>query len=62
MTKRCFRRRVTRVIILLVGVLGMSLRQAFAINEKASLRSVSDTCRRVIGRHARGVLSSDFCL
>uniref|UniRef100_A0A2N9G3V7 Transposase (putative) gypsy type domain-containing protein n=1 Tax=Fagus sylvatica TaxID=28930 RepID=A0A2N9G3V7_FAGSY len=60
MTKRCFRRRVTRVIILLVGVLGMSLRQALAINEKASLRSVSDTCRRVIGRHARGIASSGF--
>uniref|UniRef100_A0A2N9F1I8 Uncharacterized protein n=1 Tax=Fagus sylvatica TaxID=28930 RepID=A0A2N9F1I8_FAGSY len=38
----------------------MSLRQALAINEKASLRSVSDTCRRVIGRHARGIASSGF--
>ena len=31
-----------------------------AINEKASLWSVSDTCRRMIGRHARGIATSGF--
>uniref|UniRef100_A0A2N9HD79 Transposase (putative) gypsy type domain-containing protein n=1 Tax=Fagus sylvatica TaxID=28930 RepID=A0A2N9HD79_FAGSY len=28
--------------------------------KKASLRSVSDTCRRMIGRHTRGIASSGF--
>jgi hypothetical protein len=60
MTIRCFRRRMTRVIIRLVGVLRTSFRQALAINEKASLRAASDTCHHVIGHRVRGFVSSDF--
>ena len=39
---------------------GRRARQALAINEKASLWSVSDTCRCMIGRHARGIATSSF--
>ena len=60
MTSRRFRRRVTRVVIPLVGVLETSFRQILAINEKASLRAARDTCRHVIGRRVRGVVSLDF--
>jgi hypothetical protein len=60
MRSRRFRRRVTRVVIRLVCMLETSFRQILAINEKASLRAVSDTCRRVTGRCVRGVVSSDF--
>ena len=28
--------------------------------KKASLRSVRDTCRHMIGRHARGIVTSGF--
>ena len=60
MRSRRFRRRVTCVVIRLVGVLEMSFRQILAINEKALLRAVRDTCRHVIGRRVRGIVSSDF--
>ena len=60
MTSRSLRRQVTRVVIPLVGVLETSLRQILAINEKGVVSAVSDTCRHVIGRCARGAVSSAF--
>jgi hypothetical protein len=55
-----FRRRVTRVIMQLVGVFETSFRQIFVFNEEASLQAASDTCHYATGRHVRGVVSSDF--
>jgi hypothetical protein len=60
MRSRRFRRRVTRVIMRLVGVLETSFRQIFVFNVKASFQAASDTCHHAIGRRVRGVVSSDF--
>jgi hypothetical protein len=60
MRNRRFRRRVTRVIMRLVGVLETSFRQIFVFNEEASLQAASDACHHVTGRCDRGVVSSDF--
>ena len=60
MRSRRFRRRVTRVVMQLVGMLETSFRQILAINEKGSLWAASDTCRHATRRLVRGIVSSDF--
>ena len=60
MMSRHSRRRVTRVVIRLVGVLETSFLQILAINEKALLWAASDTCHHATGWRVRGVVSSDF--
>ena len=60
MRSRRFRRRVTRVVMQLVGMLETSFRQILAINEKASLWAASDMCRHATSRRVRGIVSSDF--
>uniref|UniRef100_A0A2N9J5W0 Uncharacterized protein n=1 Tax=Fagus sylvatica TaxID=28930 RepID=A0A2N9J5W0_FAGSY len=57
MRSRHFRRRVTCVVMRLVGVLETSFRQIFVFNEKASLWAASDTCHCATGRCVRGVFS-----
>ena len=60
MRSRRFRRRVTRVVMRLVGLLETSFRQTFVFNEKASLQVAGDTCHHATGRCVRGVVLSDF--